>query len=153
DVSGRVRKMTLDAYTHQNLPFEKLVEELQPDRGLNRNPLYQVLFALQNVPQEQVSLPGLTSHLLTVKDETMMFDLDLSMWEQADELIGGLKYNTALFDATTIDRMCSDFLTLLEGIVADPTQRIADLSLLSPAQQQQLLVGWNATQQDYSQHR
>src|SRR6266566_2940614 len=169
ELLGRVREVALGAYAHQDIPFEKLVEELQPDRDLSRNPLTQVMFALQNVPRGQVSLPGLTLSPLKLDSETAMlksgdanwmsrqqnllldsepamFDLDLTMWERADELVGELKYNTDLFDPPTIERMQSHFLTLLEAVVADPSRRIADLPLLSEAEQQQLLMQGNATQ-------
>ncbi len=171
----RVREMTLEAYEHQDIPFEKLVEELQPERDLSRNPLTQVMFALQNVRHEQVNLPGLTLSPLKFDSETAMLkqadsnwisrqqsfldnepvmcDLDLTMWERGDELAGEIKYNTDLLDESTIIRMKNHFLSLLEAVVADPTQRIADLTLLSDAERQQMLVEWNATSMEYPQEK
>ncbi len=142
----RVREIALGAYAHQDLPFEKLVEELQPDRDLSRSPLFQVMFALQNVPRGEVNLPGLTLTHLRIDSEPALFDLDLTLWESEDEIVGVLNYNTDLFDPPTIERMQSHFLTLLEAVVADPSRRIADLPLLSEAEQQQLLMQGNATQ-------
>ncbi len=167
----RVREMTLDAYEHQDIPFEKLVEELQPERDLSRNPLTQVMFGLQNVRHEVVNLPELTLSPLKFDSETAMLkqgdanwisrqqsfldnepvmcDLDLTMWEREDELAGEIKYNTDLLDEPTIIRMKAHFLNLLEAVVADPTQHITDLALLSEAERQQMLVEWNATSVAY----
>lgn len=175
ELLARVREMTLGAYEHQDIPFEKLVEELQPERDLSRNPLTQVMFALQNVRHEQVHLPGLTLSPLKFDSETAMLkqgdsnwisrqqsfldnepvmcDLDLTMWERGDELAGEIKYNTDLLDEPTIIRMKDHFLRLLEAVVADPTLRITDLELLSEAERQQMLVEWNATSVEYPQEQ
>ncbi len=146
----RVREVTLGSYTHQDLPFERLVEELQPERDLSRNPLFQVVFALQNVLVEAPTLPSLAVSPVEVHNGTAKFDLTLEMWERADGLCGQLEYNVDLFDATTISRMVGHFQTLLEGIVANPEQRLSELSLLTEAECHQLLV-WNDTKMDYPQ--
>jgi non-ribosomal peptide synthetase component F len=138
ELLARVREITLAAYDHQDLPFEKLVEELHPERDLSRNPLFQVVFALQNAPMQPLELPGLTLNPLKFDVSTTRFDLELHLWEQGhglsglwEEMSGGLRgfvaYNTDLFDASTIARMCQHFQTLLEGIVANPDAQIADL--------------------------
>lgn len=145
EVLRRVREVALGAYDHSAVPFEKLVEELQPERNLSRMPLFQVMFGLQNMPLSSVSLPGLTFEMLAADNETAKFDLWLSMDESQVQLAGVLEYNTDLFDAATIARMIGHFQTLLAGVVNDPEQRIADLPLLTPAEQHQVLIEWNST--------
>jgi amino acid adenylation domain-containing protein len=160
ELLSRVRKVALGAYAHQDLPFEKLVEELHPERSLNQNPLFQVVFALQNAPMEALELPGLTlSPLQFVDTGTTRFDLEFHLWEQrqnnglgadsSEGISGFVVYSTDLFDAATITRMLGYFQTLLEGIVANPEQRIAELPILTKAEQHQLLMEWNNTQVDY----
>ncbi|MBW4632889.1 MAG: amino acid adenylation domain-containing protein [Iphinoe sp. HA4291-MV1] len=146
----RVREMTLGAYAHQDLPFEKLVEELQPERSLSYSPLFQVMFILQNTPGEELELPGLTITPFVGQEEvTATHDLLLSMEETEAGLSGELVYNSDLFDATTIARMIAHFQNLLEGIVANQEQSVAQLPLLSTAEQHQLLFEWNDTQVEY----
>jgi amino acid adenylation domain-containing protein/thioester reductase-like protein len=141
----RVREVCLGAYAHQDLPFEKLVEELNPARDLSRNPLFQAMFALQNAPIDVPQLPGLEVRLLQIESGTAMFDLSLDMAESADGLVAVLEYSTALFEAPTIARMLEHFQVLLEGIAANPDQRIANVPLLTERERCQLLVEWNAT--------
>ncbi|WP_414584620.1 amino acid adenylation domain-containing protein [Scytonema sp. PCC 10023] len=146
----RVREVALGAYTHQDLPFEKLVEELQPERNLSHTPLFQVMFALQRNPIMQVQeLDGLTISLQKMDGGVAKFDLTLSMVETEQGLTGMFEYNTDLFDADTIERMAGHFQKLLEGIVANPQQQISQLPLLTEKEQQQLLVEWNDTTFDY----
>ncbi|MDV2992591.1 MAG: Chondramide synthase cmdD [Chroococcidiopsis sp. SAG 2025] len=156
----RVRQVTLGAYAHQDLPFEKLVEELHPERDLSRNPLFQVVFALQNAPMQPLELPGLMLNPLKFDVSTTRFDLELHLWEcdrglnnlwegSVDGLSGFVAYNTDLFDASTIARMLAHFQILLEGIVTNPDTRIANLPVLSAAEYHQLLVEWNQTSYDY----
>jgi amino acid adenylation domain-containing protein len=145
----RVRQVTLGAYAHQDLPFEKLVEELQPERSASHTPLFQVMFALQNTPIPSVELPGLTLSTVELNAETAIFDLSLLMQETEQGLMGSLEYNRDLFDAETIARMGEHFQNLLQAIAINPEKRLSDLPLLSAAEQQQLLVDWNNTQVDY----
>ncbi|MEA5623266.1 non-ribosomal peptide synthetase, partial [Nostoc sp. UHCC 0251] len=150
ELLGRVREMAMDAYSHQNLPFEMLVEALQPERDLSHTPLFQVMFVLQNAPiSQQLELTGLTVSPLVVKSTTTKFDLTLAMEKTATGLVGVWEYNTDLFDASTIERMTGHFLTLLEGIIANPEERISQLPLLTEFEQHQLLVEWTDTQVDY----
>ncbi|MCC5659230.1 amino acid adenylation domain-containing protein [Nostoc sp. XA010] len=149
----RVREMAMDAYSHQNLPFEMLVEALQPQRDLSHTPLFQVMFALQNAPISEVELTGLTISSLPATGATSKFDLSLLMQNTAAGLVGVWEYSTNLFDASTIERLTEHFVTLLEGIVANPQQKISQLPLLTEVEQQQLLVEWNDTQADYLQHK
>jgi aspartate racemase len=149
ELLGRVREVALGAYAHQDLPFEKLVEELQPGRDRSRTPLFQVMFVLQNTPTSALELPGLTVNPLNIDSGTAKFDLTLFITETAQGLRASLEYNTDLFNAATITRMLGNFHTLLKGIVANPQQRLSDLPLLTVAEQHQLLVEWNNTQTDY----
>nr|WP_211178745.1 non-ribosomal peptide synthetase [Brasilonema octagenarum] len=149
ELLGRVREVALGAYAHQNLPFEMLVEALQPERDLSYTPLFQVMFALQNASTSQVELTGLTVTPLITEGTTAKFDLTLIMQNTATGLVGFWEYNTDLFDASTIERLTGHFVTLLEGIIANPQQQISQLPLLTAAEQQQLLVEWNDTQADY----
>jgi len=146
DLLKQVRDTTLDAYAHQDLPFEKLVEEIDPTRDMSRSPLFQVMFIFLNVPSEALKLQNLTLAPASFSFDTAKFDLTLAIGETAQGLSGALEYNTDLFDASTIARLVEHFHNLLSDIVADPRQRIADLSLLSPAEETELLINWNATQ-------
>ncbi len=149
----RVREMAMEAYTHQNLPFEMLVEALQPERDLSHTPLFQVMFVLQNAPTFELELTGLTVSPLLIKGTTSRFDLTLSMENTPTGLVAWWEYNTDLFDASTIARMTGHFATLLEGIIANPKERISQLPLLTEVEQQQLLVEWNDTEVDYPLHK
>jgi amino acid adenylation domain-containing protein len=149
ELLGRVRKTALDAYEHQDLPFEKLLEELQPERSLSYSPLFQVMFVLQNAPSTGLELEGLSVSPVRVGTETAKFDLNLSIHETPEGLSGALQYNTDLFHASTIERMRGHFKTLLTGIAANPEQRISELPLLTEAEKHQLIIEWNDTKTDY----
>ncbi|MHC5826824.1 MAG: condensation domain-containing protein, partial [Nostoc sp.] len=136
----RVREVTLDAYAHQDLPFEQLVEELQPERNLSHTPLFQVMLILQNAPMEVLKLPGVILSPMEVETETAMFDITLFLTETEQGLMGVFEYNSDLFDAATINRMQGHFQILLEGIVANPDRHLSDLPILTATEQQQLLV-------------
>jgi len=149
ELLARTRETALDAYAHQDLPFERLVADLQPPRDPGRNPLVQVLFTLQNAPRTDFQLAGLTAHPLRVDTGTAKFDLSLFMIETLEGAHAAFEYNTDLFDAPTIARLADHFRTLLEGVVADPDQPISALPLLTDAERRQLLVDWNNTRTDY----
>ena len=117
ELLGQVRQVTLDGYAHQDVPFEKLVEELQPERSLSHTPLFQVALVLQNVPMEQLELPGLTFTPLELESHTAKFDLTLAFQETAQGLYGAWEYSRDLFEAATIRRMARHFQTILEQIV------------------------------------
>jgi len=147
---GRVREVCLGAYAHQDLPFEKLVQELHPERNLASEPLFQVALVLQNIPSPVIEIPGgLTARLLDAANQTARRDLTLVLWEGPQGLAGAFEYNTDLFDAVTINRMSGHLCALLEGILADPDRRLLELPLLSPAERRQLLVEHNETRTDY----
>ncbi|WP_027255435.1 non-ribosomal peptide synthetase [Planktothrix agardhii] len=149
----RVREMAMDAYTHQDLPFEMLVEVLQPERDLSHAPLFQVDFLLQNEPLSQLELIGLTNRPLLTENATAKFDLTLGMENTNTGLRGVWEYNTDLFERSTIERLAGNFVTLLEAIVANPQQQISQLTLLTEVESQQLLKDWNATEKDYPFHQ
>ncbi|MBW4556597.1 MAG: amino acid adenylation domain-containing protein [Trichormus sp. ATA11-4-KO1] len=147
----RVQEVALGAYAHQDLPFELLVEELQPQRDLSHTPLFQVMFVLQNAPMSALELPGLTISPLNFDNGTAKFDLTLDMTETEQGLFGTLEYDTDLFTETSIKRMAGHLQTLLAGIVTNPQQRLAESSLLTESEKHQLLVEWNNTKIEYSQ--
>ena len=152
ELLGKVREVALDAYDHQELPFEKLVDELLLERSPSHMPLVQVMFALQNAPQPALKLPRLTLEPIDVDSGTAKFDLSLSMRDTEQGLKGTLEYATDLFDYTTISRMLGHFQTLLEGIVAHPEHRLTDLPLLTEAERYQILAEWNDATADYPQN-
>ncbi|HEX8853014.1 MAG TPA: condensation domain-containing protein, partial [Pyrinomonadaceae bacterium] len=147
-----VREMTLGAYMHQDLPFERLVEELQPKRDLSRSPIFQVMFILQNAPTSTLELAGVTLNALEVDNKTAKFDLLLSMQEETDgHLTGTLEYNTDLFDASTAARIGNHYTALLESVVESPARHVDDLPLMNAAERQQMLARWNDTVEPYTQ--
>jgi amino acid adenylation domain-containing protein/non-ribosomal peptide synthase protein (TIGR01720 family) len=150
---GRVRETALAAYANQDVPFELVVEALRPARELSYNPLFQVMFALQNLPPINLDVPGLQLRPLDFGRETAMFDLNMALEESRGGLRGTLEYASELFDHTTIMRMLGHFTTLLASVAADPDRRLADLPLLTPIERHQLLVEWNATLFDYPRDR
>src|SRR4029078_12204002 len=149
ELLGQVRETALEAYAHQDLPFEKLVEELQPERTLSHSAIFQVLFHLQNAVTESLSLSGLTVSQLEVETQTAKFDLSLSIAESKEGLIGRWNYNTDLFEASTVRRMAGHFERLLEAAVSDPDEQVSRLRLLSEAENDLVLFGWNDTRRDY----
>ncbi|MFP5264051.1 MAG: amino acid adenylation domain-containing protein, partial [Blastocatellia bacterium] len=149
ELLARVREVTLGAYAHQDLPFEMLVEELQPDRDLSYSPLFQVMFALQNAPQGLLNLPGVGLSHLDVDTGMAHFDLTLSMAEEAREMIGVFEYNTDLFDAETVRRVADRFETLLAHVVTNPDQRLSEIAILTESERRMVLVEWNSGRPDY----
>ena len=149
ELLSRVREVALCAYAHQDLPFEKLVEQLQPERSLSHHPLFQVVFGLQNTPSKTLELAGLTLAQLEFENHSTKFDLEFQLWESSQGIKGQIVYSTDLFDDNTITRMLGHFQTLLEGIVANPQQHLCELPILTENEQHQLLVEWNNTQANY----
>ncbi|TCP59425.1 amino acid adenylation domain-containing protein [Tumebacillus sp. BK434] len=141
-----VSATVLEAYNYQDLPFEKLVEELQPDRNMSHPPLFQVMFVLQNAPLGKLELPGLTLETVEVSNSTAKLDLTLAMVEKEQGLYGVFEYNTDLFNAATIERFSAHFLELLEGITSDPQQQLAALPLATAAERRQVFTEWNRTE-------
>jgi non-ribosomal peptide synthetase component F len=148
-----VRSVTLGAYTHQDLPFEKLVAELQPERDLSRQALFQVMFILQNMPMSSLRLPGLTWKPTPLAATTSKFDLTVEFFESDSGLEGSVEYATDLFDLGTIERFAGNFKTLLEAVVLEADRPISELPLLSEAERRQLLEEWNGTARDYPKEK
>jgi amino acid adenylation domain-containing protein/thioester reductase-like protein len=149
----RVREVTIGAYTHQDIPFEQLVEVMKVERHLNRHPLFDVMFTLENDSTEELKLPELTLSYLTEERKTAIFDLTLSMTETERGLAGDIEYSTDLFNENTIKRMVEHFQVLLEAIVINPEQKVSKLLLLTATEQQRLLREWNNTEAKYPQHK
>ena len=149
----QVRETALEAYAHQDLPFEKLVDELQPERSLTHTPLFQVMFALQDTAVPQPTFSDLTTEPLPIEADLRKFDLNLGLRDMPDGLCGVLAYNADLFQPDTIARLATHFQTLLEAIVDDPGQTVSTLPLLTAAERQQLLYSWNDTVVPFSTDR
>jgi hypothetical protein len=149
ELLGRVRETTLSALAHQDLPFEVLVEELNPKRGLSQNPLFQVAFALHKGQTHELRLPGLTLQRFEVEARTAKFDLTLDLVDTGHGLSGAFEYNSDLFDAATIRRLTENFINLLQGVVTRPQQQLRDLPLLSETERRLLEIEWNDTEVEY----
>jgi amino acid adenylation domain-containing protein len=145
----RVQQVALGAYTHEELPFEKLVEELQPERNMSHTPLFQVLFGLQSDPTTAVEPAGLTMHFQEIDSRTAKCDITLNMTERPDTIEAYLEYNTDLFDAATMTRLITHFETMLQGVVDNPARRLSDMPLLTDAERHDILVGRNNTRTAY----
>jgi len=141
----RVREVTLAAHAHQSVPFEMLVEELQPARDLSHTPLYQVMLTMQNAPLPEMRLSGIKVSQVEIHNGTAKFDLIFFVRETENGLVGSWEYNTDCLDSATIKRMAGHFETLLKAVIADPRQRISELSLLTDPERRQLLDEWNDT--------
>ena len=143
---GRVRDETLGAYAHQELPFEKLVEALQPDRTLSHSPLYQIAFILENTPRAAaVETEGLALTPLRTESVSSKFDLTMALAQFGQNLLGSVEYNTDLFDRSTIERMITHFVRVLEAVAHNPQLKLSELPLLTEAEWQHLVVEFNET--------
>ncbi|WP_259764164.1 AMP-binding protein, partial [Pseudomonas protegens] len=145
DFLRQVKACALEAQAHQDLPFEQLVEALNPERSLSYSPLFQVMFNHQAAARQDAAtleVPGLQVQMLSGEDSTTQFDLSLDTFESGDRLWASLTYATDLFEASTIERLAQSWVQLLQGIVQQPGQRLGDLPLLGVAEQHQLLHEW-----------
>ncbi len=149
----QVKEVALGAYAHQDVPFEKLVEELHVERSLSYAPLFQVLFLLQNLPERALEFGGLQMREMQLDGQTVKFDLTLALKERNEELKGSIDYNIDLFTHETVERMTRHFEVALRAIVADPSQRVGEVELLSAAERRQLLAEFNEAETDYSSWR
>jgi len=146
----RVRDMAIDAYTHEEAPFEKIIEAVKPERLPGRNPVFQHMFILHaNAPEDHLALDGMVVSRFVVPGETARMDMTLSISDGQRELRGMFDYNTGVFDAATIGRMAGHFQRLLEGVIANPEERISRLPLTTEEERRTILVEWNATEVDY----
>ncbi len=150
EVVGRVREVALGAYGHQDIPFEKLVEELQPERDPSRNPFFQVLFALQNVERVRLDFHALPAKGLPIRTRSTRFDLEVFVWEEGEGLMVSIQYNTDLFRGETIERMMQHLGRLLADAAAHPDARLSQLQMLSSEELAEL-ADWNQTSSSYPQ--
>src|SRR5262245_13617362 len=146
ELLGRVKEVTLGAYGRQDMPFERLVAELQPQRDLSRQPLFQVMFALQNLPQEELELPGLKLQPIGSGQVSTKFDLEIGLRETSAGLRGGVGYATDLYDRSTVEEMTRRLVRVLEAVVEDGKRQIGQIDLLGPEERRQILSEWNNTE-------
>jgi amino acid adenylation domain-containing protein len=149
DLLGRVKEAALGAYAHQEVPFEKVVEELATERDLSRTPVFQVMMMLQNLPRAELDLPGLKLGVVGSDNASVKFDLSLILVEGEQGIGGWLRYDVNLFERATIERMIRHWELLLTRAVTTPEKRLSELSLLPETEQRQVLYEWNNTQRDY----
>lgn len=149
ELLARIRERALEAYAHQELPFEKLVEELNPERDLNSSPLFQVMFSLQNMPTHRLELSDLIVTPLEISGGLAKFDLYLSFRSDTGGLRGRLDYRTDLFEASFVARMMEHFETLLNGVLTNPEQGISELPIVADIERNRLVIEWDNTQRDY----
>jgi len=145
---AQVREVTLAAYAHQDVPFDRLVEEIQPERDLGHAPMVQVVFALQTAPVTELHLPGLRLSSLSVQSGAAKYDLILSVADTPEGLVASVEYNTDLFESATIQRMMKHFGTLLEAVAESPEQTLSELRLLTREEERQIISEWNETFND-----
>ena len=149
ELLARVFKVALEAYSHQDVPFEKLVGELNVPRSLSHTPIFQTMFILQNAPRQSFELPGLTMEELDIDAGTAKFDLTMETAEVDEGLFCAVEYSTDLFEHATVTRMLGHFHMLLEGIADDPDRRLSALPLMDASERSQILIEWNETAADY----
>ncbi|MDO8052401.1 condensation domain-containing protein, partial [Janthinobacterium sp. SUN211] len=150
ELLAQVKAATLDAYAHQDVPFEQVVEHLAPARNASHSPLFQVMLVLQNTPAGKLDLPGLALRPMGVEQQVAKFDLTLTLVEAEDGLGGNFEYNTDLFDRATVERMAEHLQTLLMAVIANPQAPVRELCMLAEGERQQLLVDWNSTAKEFA---
>ncbi|HEY0366803.1 MAG TPA: amino acid adenylation domain-containing protein, partial [Pyrinomonadaceae bacterium] len=153
ELIGRVKEVAVSAYAHQDLPFEKLVEELNPARDVSQTPVFQVMFGLQNAPRAAADLHNLNVRRIPTEVRTAKFDLTLLLSDTANGLSGWLEYNADLFESSTIERLRNHFENLLASVAATPDLSISALPLLGAQEQQQILLDWNNTGSEYPREK
>ena len=150
---AQIKEVTLGAYDHQDVPFERIVEELQPERSLSRHPLFQVMMTLQNATGRELSLPGLTVSLEEKLYESSKFDLLLSLQEQGQQIVGEIEYAVDLFDPDTVKRWMDCFVVLLREMTGDSERPISELSILSQEERRRVVASFNETTIPYARHK
>ncbi|WP_220386635.1 amino acid adenylation domain-containing protein [Frankia sp. ArI3] len=151
ELVARVRRTCLDGFAHQELPFERLVEELHPRRDLSRSPVFQVSFIFQNIPLPEFDGIGLRVEPVEIETVTSRFDLTLEVFDRPDGLRGWLEYNSDLFDAATVQRLSEQLELLVTRLVADPDEPVARVAMLTAEQERRLRLEWNDTRRDWPQ--
>jgi amino acid adenylation domain-containing protein len=149
EVMRRVRETALGAYAHQDVPFEKVVEELQPERSLSYSPIFQVMFVYQNTPESEARLEGIELRQEQGRGKTTKFDLTMNLEEKGGKVVGTIEYSTDLFEGHTVCRMIMHFERLVKALVEDPGQRVSEAELLSDRERQQIVIEWNETSREY----
>jgi amino acid adenylation domain-containing protein len=149
ELMRRVKEVSLGAYSHQDLPFEKLVVEMQPERDLSYSPMYQVMFSVGEHKDLGFQLPGLEIAPIIIDRGIAKFDMTLGMTELRQDLMCNIEYCSALFEASTMQRLADHFQILLQGVVANPDQRISELPMLSAEDRHKFIFTWNDTHRDY----
>ncbi|WP_157643365.1 non-ribosomal peptide synthetase, partial [Burkholderia ubonensis] len=149
ELLARVKRVALDGYSRQEIPFEQVVDALRLERNLSRTPVFQVVFAYEKASSQPVNFPGLVATPVSVETHTAKFDLTLHVQDSDHGLAGSLEYNLDLFDAATIERMAEHFRHLLEAVIADSNRPLSEISLLSDAERDTLTVEWNRTDTDF----
>jgi amino acid adenylation domain-containing protein len=147
----QVLETSLETHSVQDLPFEKLVEEFQPERDLSRHPILQVMFSLQSPPREPIRFGDLSIDLISVQGASSKYDLSLYLEEKPEGIKGHFEYATALFDRSTIERLSNHFVVLLEAIAKNPDRALWQFPLIEAEERDRLLVQWNRTQHEYEQ--
>ena len=153
ELLARVKEVTLSAYDCREIPFEKLVEELKPERQLNRNPFFDISFSLQNFPMPSVNIHDVGLELLRIDNGTSKFDLSVVMMESQGGFATTFEYSTDLFDASTAERLLRHYVNLLEGVAENPRRKISQYKLLTQTERAQIAREWNATRVDYPRDR
>src|SRR5262249_42894838 len=148
DLIRQVRTFALEAYAHQDVPFESLVEALVPQRSIDTHPLFQVMFTFQNIPKQIFEIPGLRIDELPFDAGIAKFDLSTEVWED-EEFHCRFEYNTDLFERGTIERMLGHYRELLERGVESPDVPVAELPLMSAEERRQVVEEWNQTAEEY----
>ena len=149
-----VKKQALEAQRHQDIPFEQVVELVQPERSLSRSPIFQVMFAWQNREEGKLEFPGVQLGSVSWSGHRVAkFDITMSLQETGEKVVGGLEYATSLFEKATIQKYLGYWLKLLEGMVANEQEEVAQLSMLTKAEREQVLYGWNDTAVEYPREK
>ncbi|MFJ1538915.1 amino acid adenylation domain-containing protein [Micromonospora chalcea] len=151
ELVGRVRQTCLGAFAHQEVPFERLVEELAPRRDLSRSPIFQVHFIFQNIPMPEFDVAGLRLEPVDVESSTARFDLELQVFDRPDGLTGWFEYNTDLFEPATVERMSRHLAQMVENLLADPDRPIDQVPMLAADEERDLRLRWNDTRRDWPQ--
>ncbi|MBT8226876.1 MAG: amino acid adenylation domain-containing protein [Dactylosporangium sp.] len=149
ELLARVRQRCLGGYAHQELPFERLVEELQPRRDLSRSPIFQVSFVFQNITMPELDVAGVQLEYLDVESSTARFDLELQVFERSHQMRGWLEYNSDLFDRATVERLSRHLQSLVANLVAAPDQPVGRVPMLTPEEERRLSRAWNPERREW----
>jgi len=149
EILAQVKETALGAYAHQDVPFEKLVEEVQPERNLGQNPLFQVMFSYQNAPSRAFELSGLKLSLMDMGEAAPKFDISLFLSETTEGVGGRVEYNTDLFEAWTMEGLLRHYQVLLENAIARPDTRVGQLPMLTEAERREVVIEFNANQREF----